>query len=45
VIAPDELAAVIAALQAASEQPEEAPQHERSAWKRAARLEAVGADV
>jgi hypothetical protein len=45
VIEPDELAAVIAALQAASQQPEESPQPQRSAWKRTARLEAAGADV
>lgn len=38
----EELAAVAAALQAALPQNEEPPQPAVSAWKRAARLEAVG---
>ena len=41
-IAPDELAAVIAAIQAAAAQTEEPSSPPESAWKRAARLEGVG---
>jgi hypothetical protein len=40
----DELAAVLAALQALTP-PEATPANEQSAWKRTARLEAIGADV
>jgi hypothetical protein len=38
----DELAAVIAAVQALIDQSEEPPQAQISAWKRAARLEGLG---
>jgi hypothetical protein len=38
----DELAAVVIALQALVKQPEEPAQPAVSAWKKAARLEAVG---
>ncbi len=39
---PDELAAVIAAIQAAAQQPDDSSEPGISAWKRAARLEAIG---
>jgi hypothetical protein len=40
-VSDDELAAIVIAVQTAMQQPEETPTPEISAWKRAARLEAV----